>query len=274
MLKKFLVVFILLAGLFSVDTALAKSCEEELHLSEAAKAWRLIEDFWAGEFQNLGRKFSPSKLVIFSNSVKTECGVAHENIGPFYCPMDHTTYLPLSFWPIVDRALEKDSAAARLMVLAHEYGHHVMTLLKVQVPVLTLINWAGPANGDQLKVFSESLADALAGYFAAHMSWRNRLTQEDIEDLAHMFEGIGDDRLFDFFKIEDPGLGCANPHGCGYERLESFVVGFKARDFKEVLENRFQKFAADEEVSARLKWKIHRLLFGGGPWWPIVRSGI
>ena len=56
------------------------------------------EDTWAELFRRMNREYQNPKLVLFTGSVQSACGMAGAAVGPFYCPGDHKVYLDLEFF--------------------------------------------------------------------------------------------------------------------------------------------------------------------------------
>lgn len=56
------------------------------------------EDAWNRVFERLGRRYQEPKLVLFSGSVESACGLGQAAMGPFYCPADQKAYIDLSFY--------------------------------------------------------------------------------------------------------------------------------------------------------------------------------
>ncbi len=44
------------------------------------------EDTWTEIFQSGGERYQPPKLVLFTDVVRSACGMAQSAMGPFYCP--------------------------------------------------------------------------------------------------------------------------------------------------------------------------------------------
>src|SRR2546427_7789124 len=44
------------------------------------------EDTWRELFNRMGRQYREPKLVLFTGSVQSACGMAGAAVGPFYCP--------------------------------------------------------------------------------------------------------------------------------------------------------------------------------------------
>jgi predicted metalloprotease len=57
------------------------------------------EDVWKEVLPSqVNRAYRPPKLVLFSGATRSGCGAAQSAMGPFYCPLDQTVYLDLSFF--------------------------------------------------------------------------------------------------------------------------------------------------------------------------------
>ena len=87
------------------------------------------EDTWREIFREAGLVYEEPKLVLFSGSVRSACGMASAAMGPFYCPADRKVYIDLSFFADLRRRHGAPGDFAQAYVIAHEVGHHVQTLL-------------------------------------------------------------------------------------------------------------------------------------------------
>jgi predicted metalloprotease len=74
--------------------------------------------FWAGRLPY----YRDAKVVIFTTSLETPCGIANDATGPFYCPADERVYVDPAFLRSIPGEF------ARAYVIAHELGHHVQKL--------------------------------------------------------------------------------------------------------------------------------------------------
>jgi len=54
------------------------------------------EDVWTEIFRKQGSEYTNPKLVLYSGSVESACGILVRH-GPFYCPGDYKVYIDLSF---------------------------------------------------------------------------------------------------------------------------------------------------------------------------------
>jgi uncharacterized protein len=75
------------------------------------------------------KQYREPKLVLFSGSVQSACGVAGSSTGPFYCPGDQKLYIDLSFYQELQSKFKAPGDFAMAYVVAHEVGHHIQNLL-------------------------------------------------------------------------------------------------------------------------------------------------
>ncbi len=61
------------------------------------KAFNEINEVWGAQFARSGQTYTKPRLVYFSQSVRTGCGTASSQAGPFYCPPDRKVYIDLGF---------------------------------------------------------------------------------------------------------------------------------------------------------------------------------
>jgi predicted metalloprotease len=84
------------------------------------------QDVWA---EKLGSRYRRTSVALFRDAVESGCGFAQSATGPFYCPQDGKVYLDLGFFSELDRRFGAPGDFAQAYVIAHEFGHHVQTLL-------------------------------------------------------------------------------------------------------------------------------------------------
>ena len=90
------------------------------------------EQTWQTIFrEQLGGSYQEPTLVLFSDYTQSGCGVGQAAAGPFYCPLDQTVYIDLSFYRELKERFGAPGDAAQAYVIAHEVGHHVQTLLGI-----------------------------------------------------------------------------------------------------------------------------------------------
>jgi predicted metalloprotease len=146
------------------------------------------EDTWKELFRRMNREYREPKLVLFSGSVQSACGIAGAAVGPFYCPGDHKLYLDLAFFRALSERFRAPGDFAQAYVIAHEVGHHVQNLLGV------LRDGRGASNDASVR--RELQADCFAGIWAHHAdASRQILEQGDVEEAMAAAAAVGDDRL-------------------------------------------------------------------------------
>jgi predicted metalloprotease len=175
--------------------------------------------------QMLGSRYEPTKVVLFRDSLRSGCGIAQSATGPFYCPSDRKVYLDLGFFDELARRFGAPGDFARAYVIAHEFGHHIQTLLNLTP------RSAGPlASGpNSASVAIELQADCFAGVWGHAASdgsspGRVKLEPGDLEQGLHAAAAIGDDRL------QTLATGHVMPerftHGTSAQRVAAFRRGF------------------------------------------------
>lgn len=183
------------------------------------------EDAWHTLFQAQGATYREPTLVLFTDAVRSACGIAGAAVGPFYCPGDHQVYLDLGFFDALSRELDAPGDFARAYVVAHEVGHHVQTLLGISEAVRTGQARAGEAEANALQVRMELQADCLAGVWGHHARQEaGFLEPGDLDEALGAAAAIGDDTL------QRRGQGEVVPesftHGTSEQRASWFRRGF------------------------------------------------
>jgi len=184
------------------------------------------EDTWKTIFHGMGQTYQAPKLVLFSESVESACGLASAAVGPFYCPMDQKVYIDLSFYSDLKQKFGAPGDFAQAYVIAHEVGHHVQNLLGIAEKVHSLRQRSSESESNRLSVMMELQADCLAGVWAHHADRSRQILEAgDIEEALNAASMIGDDRM--------------QRHSRGYVTPDSFTHGSSAqrvRWFKRGLE--------------------------------------
>ena len=237
--KIILFLIVLVAGYYGVDltglldssvinlgdnTSTSRVDDAPLNDSEAAKFTSVIlastEDFWQEQFQQLGKTYIPPKLVLYSGATRTLCGTGQAMMGPFYCNLDKTVYLDLSFYQEMKRRLGGGGDFAQGYVIAHEVGHHVQNLLGT----FDKLQQLGQNQTNQLSIKLELQADCYAGLWGNAMQKQHILEVGDIEQALNTVQAIGDDRL------QQQNNGYVVPdsftHGTSKQRYTWFKRGF------------------------------------------------
>jgi predicted metalloprotease len=186
------------------------------------------EDVWSALFPKVsdGRRFTPPKLVMFTDKVRSGCGIADAGAGPFYCPLDKTVYIDPKFYEELKRRFGAPGDFAQAYVIAHEIGHHVQNLLGISNKVQSMRARLSEREYNKLSVRMELQADFLAGVWAHHMArYAGILDEEDIREAVNAAQAIGDDR------IQKQAQGYVVPeaftHGSSEQRVRWFLYGLK-----------------------------------------------
>src|SRR5262245_8689212 len=188
------------------------------------------EDVWAKVFSAGGRAYEPPKLVLFTQSVPSACGMSSSATGPFYCPADQKVYIDLSFFDELARRFQAPGDFAQAYVIAHEVGHHVQNLLGISDQVTQAQRSArSQEEANRYSVRLELQADCLAGVWAYHANRdKNLLEPGDVEEGLRAAAAIGDDRL------QSMSQGYIQPdsftHGSAEQRVQWLHKGIQSGD--------------------------------------------
>jgi predicted metalloprotease len=135
-----------------------------------------VANYWQKQFNSAGYRYKPPKEVIFDQKIRTGCGKAPANAGPFYCSTDGTIYLPTRFF---EAQSQRFGDAAVAVVIAHENGHRVQDLL-------------GLFRAPLLSAQIELQADCLAGVWARTVYKRGLFEPGDVEEILGIVHVSGD----------------------------------------------------------------------------------
>jgi uncharacterized protein len=190
------------------------------------------EDVWRELFREQGQQYRDPKLVLFTGSVQSACGMADRAVGPFYCPGDEKVYLDLEFFRELKQRFGAPGDFAQAYVIAHEVGHHVQQLLGISDRVHGMRGRVSKEEFNRLSVRLELQADFFAGVWAHHAQrMRNILEEGDIEEAINAAQAIGDDRL------QKQARGYVVPdsftHGTSAQRVRWFRRGLESGDMSQ-----------------------------------------
>lgn len=189
----------------------------------------VLDDAQRNWAKTLGPRYHDAKLVLFRDAVRSGCGTAGAETGPFYCPGDEKVYIDLSFFDELDQRFGAAGDFAQAYVLAHEIGHHVQKVLGISRQVRQLQE-QNPGAANPLSVRLELQADCFAGIWGHSTEQRGILEKGDVEEGINAAAAVGDDR------IQRQARGTVNPesftHGSSRQRVEWFQRGFQSGDVK------------------------------------------
>lgn len=208
------------------------SPEEQELATFAKKIMAGTEDVWTEIFRQMGRRYEPPTLVLFSNAVQSGCGGATSDSGPFYCSADRSVYLDLSFFSTMKRQFGADGDFAYAYVIAHEVGHHVQNLLGTLSQAHNQMSRVSQVESNQISVRLELQADFYAGIWAYHDNQMfGSLEPGDLDEGLAIAARIGDDYL------QKRANGRALPetfnHGTSAQRSKWLKKGFSTGDIRQ-----------------------------------------
>jgi predicted metalloprotease len=189
------------------------------------------ENVWTKLFQQHveGGRYLPPRLIIYSGTDRSGCGIANAKMGPFYCPADQRVYIDPVFFDEMKSRLNSPGDFAQAYVIAHEVAHHVQKLIGFTNMVDRV-----RASGDQRAINRASVrlelqADYLAGVWAHHAQRDyNILEPGDIAEALNAANQIGDDTL------QKMSQGFVVPerftHGTSAQRVRWFKEGLASGD--------------------------------------------
>lgn len=184
------------------------------------------EDVWRDVFRRYGKSYNDPKLVLFSGGVRSACGVAMSQMGPFYCPADEKVYIDLAFYKELKDRFRAPGDAAQAYVIAHEVGHHVQKLLGIMDQVEGARQRMSERQANALQVRVELQADCFAGVWANQAQETKAIFEPgDIDEALRAASAIGDDH------IQRQTQGYVVPdsftHGSSEQRVRWFRRGFE-----------------------------------------------
>jgi uncharacterized protein len=194
---------------------------------------KYTENVWNTKFQEeFGAQYQEPQLVLFSGSDQSGCGFASAATGPFYCPLDNSVYIDLSFYDQLSNQFGASGDFAMAYVIAHEVGHHIQNLVGTSDKVHRARQQLSEEDGNRLSVALELQADFYAGVWAHHAHEMDEILDPgDIEEALNAANAIGDDRL----QKQSQGriVPDAFTHGTSEQRMYWFKKGFETGDVKQ-----------------------------------------
>ncbi|WP_312823280.1 neutral zinc metallopeptidase [Epilithonimonas sp.] len=208
--------------------------KEELNIREFVRMLtKENEQTWDKVFQENGIQFRPAKVVLFESTTDSGCGTAQSEMGPFYCPSDHTIYMDMSFFNELQQKFgAKVGQFTVAYVLGHEYGHHIQNLLGTLDKVHQLSQRGSETQANRISVANELQADFYAGLWAKQTDNREKIIEPgDIQEAMSAAAAVGDDN------IQKRGQGYVNQesftHGSSAQREEWFMRGYNTGDIRQ-----------------------------------------
>ena len=182
---------------------------------KVADAYSALVDMWTKDFKLIGKRFDAPRLVRYTGSVRTACGMMQPQNAQ-YCLAANAIYYDETFVAgmakITADQLHTDGDMASIGIIAHETGHAVAFQL-------------GHHPRDSYK--NESTADCLSGAFTNQANRDNTLEDGDMEEALLGVEMAGDP---------------APPPPTGDSRWDAMVSKQIARQSHGTKEQRVQNF--------------------------------
>ena len=222
--------FALLGGGAPAGSPAAQTAPANVSPAEAKQAdfvgavLRDVQDTWTQLLPAQANvPYRHAKLDLFRRGIRSGCGYAQTEMGPFYCPADEKVYIDLGFYKELKNRFGASGDFAEAYVIAHELGHHVQNLLGISGKVeREQRNNSDEANALSVKL--ELQADCLAGVWGHSTQQRNILEAGDVDEALNAASAVGDDR------IQKQATGRVNPetwtHGSAQQRSHWFKTGF------------------------------------------------
>ena len=203
------------------------SPDEQRLMSFVSFVFDDVQEVWSEALPRSGQNYERARMVVFTDRVRSGCGLAEAAMGPFYCPADRKVYIDLGFYHQLQHRFGAPGDFAQAYVIAHEVGHHLQTLLGTERRVRALQR-RDPAQENHLSVRLELQADCYAGVWAHSTQQRNLLERGDVDEGLAAAAAVGDDRL-------QRGAGArVNPeswtHGSAQQRAAWFRKGLNTGD--------------------------------------------
>ena len=183
------------------------------------------EDVWGSWFKQHGKTYTTPKLILFSESIDSACGMASAAAGPFYCPGDQQVYLDLNFFRQLSSQFGAPGDFARAYVIAHEVGHHVQDLLGITDAASTAEHRADRVGANHVSVEVELQADCYAGVWASQANQSHHILEPgDLEQGLQAASSVGDDTLQK--RMRGTVVPDSFTHGTSEQRVRWFRRGF------------------------------------------------
>ena len=187
-----------------------------------------VQSYWNDAFADSNLQYRAARTRLFSGTTMSGCGPASSETGPFYCPADQTVYMDLSFFDTLSLPPfnAQGGPFAQAYVVAHEYGHHVQTLLGQsagndrQGPATLGLRAPGAAG----RLLRRRVGRQRGGDAATSRSSPRRTSPTGLDAAA----AVGDDR------IQENTRGRVDPesftHGTSAQRQRWFMRGYESGD--------------------------------------------
>ena len=189
-----------------------------------------LDAYWTTALPAQGRvAYIPPNVVSYDGATASACGTASNAVGPFYCPVDQTIYIDVTFFNELTNQLGASGGAlGEEYVVAHEMGHHIQD----QLGTLANSTMDEGAKSDSVRI--ELQADCYAGMWAGQAAstidpdtgttFLAPITQDELASALSAAAAVGDDH------IQKSQTGSVQPetftHGTSAQRVKWFTIGY------------------------------------------------
>lgn len=219
-------------GVTTTDGTYTSTPEEDRLKDLSDVVFTSTTEVWTDIFRQNGRQYTPPKMVIFSRATQSGCGNASASTGPFYCPLDQTLYIDLSFFSEMQNQLGAGGDFAYAYVIAHEVGHHVQNQLGTLGQVQRQQQRMNQTESNQMNVRLELQADFYAGVWAYYDRKNfDSIDEQDIRNGLNAANQIGDDHL----QMQSQGYTVPDAfnHGTSEQRYRWLKKGIDTGDLSQ-----------------------------------------
>lgn len=219
----------------ATDVTLDPAADPDAGLKDYMEAvYADLDATWSGIFTDAGRAtdYRTPGFVVFEGFTDSGCGGADERVGPHYCPPDETMYLDFDFFTELSQRFGAQGDFAPAYVIAHEFGHHIQTLLGISEEVSGL-QQQNPDQANELSILTELQADCFAGVWVSTLAVGTdtgeaiEIDPGEIQEALDAAEAVGDDRI-------QAQAGQVNPetwtHGSAEQRAQWTMTGYESGD--------------------------------------------
>jgi predicted metalloprotease len=199
---------LLMAGVSTATGPSVTLADEAAMQAKITAATRYFEKVWAEIFASRGARYASPRIIAYTGSIKTGCGV-HGAGNAFFCSADKRIYYDRVFltkmMKSAGESLGTDGDYAPIVVLAHEWGHAVQDSLD---------------SASYIGLFRENMADCLAGAVTQRANADHMLDRGDLEEARYALRSGGDRPGSTW--VLDPAA-----HGSAGTRVEEFMKGYQ-----------------------------------------------
>lgn len=205
--------------------------KSELLRNTVLEIYQSTTTVWTGQFQFFSlTPYHPPQVVFYKGKVQSGCGKILKHYGPVYCTEDETLYFDLSYLLSDLNKMKVHPVLALQFIVAHEVGHHVQKLFKIQRRFLEITkDLNNIILKAQYRIQVELQADCLAGAWLALNQKQRAQKSQKLFDEEEIDEVIKTVRLHGEDEVQQTPIICLNieecEHGNSVQRVKAFREG-------------------------------------------------